>query len=205
MSSGFNTDVRVGDRVFHVQTEDRGPSHPVIDTAIYLQGRVVHRHSRGYDHRTLSVELNDDALHKRVEEQHRALIEDLRAGKLDAEIGVASAQTGHPPAIQIELLNAKSWLSGGKVLLDVEVLQRSNRQPEPAVEVKAFIEGALRDGQHCATTDERGRVRIEFPLPPLGKGDLTLVIRASKDADNGELRFSMRSRQKPPAPPVAGS
>ena len=32
MSSGFNTDIKVGEQVFHVQTEDRGPAHPVIDT-----------------------------------------------------------------------------------------------------------------------------------------------------------------------------
>lgn len=198
MSSGFNTDVRVGDRVFHVQTEDRGPSHPVIDTAIYLQGRVVHRHSSSYDHLTRTVELKDDALHKRVEDQHRALIEDLRAGKLDAEIDAARAQKGPSAAIQVQLLNAKSWLSGGKVLLEVEVSRRSNHQPQAGVEVKAFIAGALLEGQHSATTDERGRVRIEFPLPPLGRGELALVIRAHKNSDGDELRFSMRSRQTPP-------
>ena len=48
MSSGFNTDVRVGDQVFHVQTEDRGPSHPVIDTTVYQNGRVLHRRSSNY-------------------------------------------------------------------------------------------------------------------------------------------------------------
>jgi len=34
MSSGFNTDIKVGEQVFHVQTEDRGPAHPIIDTAV---------------------------------------------------------------------------------------------------------------------------------------------------------------------------
>jgi hypothetical protein len=195
MSSGFNTDVRVGEQLFHVQTEDRGPSHPMIDTAIYLQGRVVHRRSRSYDHATLSVELDDEALHKRVEEQHRALIEELRAGKLDAEIAAASAQTGHSGTIRIQLLNPKSWLSGGKVLLEIEVLRRSNHEPQPGIQVEAVIEGALRDGHHASTTDERGRVRIEFPVPPLGKGELALVIRARKDDEEDEIRFSMRSRQ----------
>jgi len=198
MSSGFNTDVRVGDQVFHVQTEDRGPNHPVIDTAIYLQGRVVHRHSTSYDHRTLSFELGGAALRKRVEEQHRNIIEGLRAGKLDAAIAAATTQTSPSGAIQIELRNSKSWLSGGKVLLDIEVVCRSDRQPQSGVQVEAFIEGALRDGHTTSSTDERGRVRIEFPLPPLGRGELALVIRASKDADQDELRFSMRSPQTPP-------
>jgi hypothetical protein len=197
MGSGFNTDVRVGDQVFHVQTEDRGPAHPVIDTAIYLQGRVVHRRSTRYDPPTPSVESSDEALHKRVEEQHRALIEDLRAGKLAAEIGATSGQVTHPGAIEVQLLNPKSWLSGGKVLLEIEVVRRSDSQPQPAAQVEASIEGALRDGHAASTTDDNGRVRMEFPLPPLGKGDLTLVIRAHKDTDKDELRFSMRSRQTP--------
>lgn len=198
MSSGFNTDVRVGGRVFHVQTEDRGPSRPVIDTAIYLQGRVVHRHSNSYDQQAFSRELDDGAPQKRVEDQHRSVIEDLRAGRLDAEIDAASARTGHSPAIQVQLLNPNSWISGGKVLLEVEVLRRSDHQPQPGAAVNAFIEGALQDGQRSSTTDERGHVRIEFPLPPLGKGELALVIRAQKDTDKDELRFSMRSRQTSP-------
>ncbi len=195
MSSGFNTDVRVGDQVFHVQTEDRGPSHPVIDTAIYLQGRVVHRRSYGYDRETLSVESGEEALYQRVEQQHRSLIEDLRAGKLDAEIAAA---TDPPGAIEVQLLNTKSWLTGGRVSLDIEIVRRSDRQPQSGVEVEAFIEGALRDGHRASSSDEHGRARIEFPLPPLDKGELTLVIRAQ----DTEIRFSMRSRSMPS--PVAG-
>ena len=198
MSSGFNTDVRVGDRVFHVQTEDRGPSHPLIDTAIYLQGRVVHRHCISYDPQTLLIELGNDALHKRVEQQHRALIEDLRTGKLDGEIAGASARGSQPGRVQVQLLNAKSWLSGGKVSLDIEVLGARD-QPTSGVQVVAEIEGALRDAHHRSTTDERGRTHIEFPLPPLGRGDLALVIRAHQDAAKDEIRFIMRSRQAPPA------
>lgn len=198
MSSGFNTDVRVGDRVFHVQTEDRGPSHPVIDTAIYQQGRVVHRHSTNYEHLTLSVELSDEALHRRVADQHKFIIDELRAGALDAQIDAAMkqphAQQPHAEEIMVQLLNPKAWLSAGKVLLDVEILRKTDQKPQSGAQVEALIEGSLRDGQHVATTDEQGRVRIEFPLPQLGKGDLALVVRAKKDAAKHEIRFTMRSR-----------
>ena len=195
MSSGFNTNVRVGDRVFHVQTEDRGPSHPVIDTAIYLQGQVVHRRSTSYEHLTASVEFGDDALHKRVAEQHRCVMDELRAGALASEIALATATVPSADAIQTRLLNPKSWLSAGHVSLEVEIVRRSDHQPQPGVEVEASIEGALRDGVRAATSDQDGRVRIEFPLPPLGKGDLALVIRATTDSAKDEIRFSMRSRQ----------
>lgn len=200
MSSGYNTDVRVGEHVFHVQTEDRGPSHPIIDTAIYLQGRVVHRHSTNYEHLTASKEFSEEVLRKRVAEQHRHVMDELRAGALSAEIALATAPMPPAGAIQVCLLNPKSWLSAGNVSLDVEIRRRSDQQPQPQAQIEALIEGALRDGPCLATADQQGRARIEFPLPPLGKGDLALVIRAWTGAAKDEIRFSMRSRQA--APPV---
>jgi len=196
MSSGFNTDVRVGDQVFHVQTEDRGPSHPVIDTAIYQHGRILHRRTTRYDHLTVSVELGEDALRERVEHQHRAMIDELRSGALASEIAAAAEQAARPGQIQVQLLNPQSWLSAGNVALDVEILRRADQQPQAGAQVEAAIEGALSDGHHAATSDDHGRVRLEFPLPPLGKGDLALVIRAKTDAAKDEIRFFMCSRQK---------
>jgi len=42
---GFNSNRRVGDAVYQIQTEDRGPDHPFIDTIVCVQGRVLHRRS----------------------------------------------------------------------------------------------------------------------------------------------------------------
>ena len=196
MSSGFNTDVRVGDQVFHVQTEDRGPSHPVIDTVVYQHGRIVHRRASNYEHFAASPEFNEDGLRDRVEEHHRVVIEDLRAGELDAAIAAAGEQAIRTGGIQVQLLNPTSWLAGGTVSLDVEIVRRADRGPQEGAQVEAAIEGAADPTRHTAVTDDRGRVRIEFPLPPLGKGDLALVILARAQAGKDEIRFAMRSRQK---------
>jgi len=196
MSSGFNTDVRIGEQVFHVQTEDRGPSHPVIDTVIYQNGRILHRKTTSYDHLSLAVEFGEDALRERVEAQHRGVIDELRSGALAAEIASAAEQAARAGGIQVQLLNPQAWLSAGNVALDVAILRRADQQPQAGAQVEAAIEGALSDDQHAATSDDQGRVRIEFPLPPLGKGDLALVIRAKSDAAKDEIRFSMRSKQK---------
>jgi hypothetical protein len=198
MSSGFNTDVRVGDQVFHVQTEDRGPSHPVIDTAVYQNGRVLHRRSSSYRDFASSAEFTPEGIRRRVEEQHRAIIQEIRSGALGGsapqEVEKPSSVSGG--GIQVQLLNPQSWLSGGKVSLDLEILRRADRQPRPGVVIEAAIEGSASTDRHSGTSDDQGRARIQFPLPPLGKGDLTLVILASADGDRDEVRFSMRSRDK---------
>jgi len=196
MSSGFNTDVRVGDQVFHVQTEDRGPAYPAIDTAVYQNGRVLHRRSSSYEQFVDSQEFSNDELRRRVESQHRAVIDDLRSGALDAEIAAAAQQAARASGIQVQLLNPSSWLSGGNVSLDLEILRRADGQPEPGAEVEAVIEGALEDARHAGVCDESGRLKLQFPLPPLGKGDLALVIQARKEDAKDEIRFTMRSRSK---------
>jgi hypothetical protein len=194
MSSGFNTDVRVDDQVFHVQTEDRGLGHPFIDTVVYQDGRILHRKSSSYQEFAGSPDFNQDALHERVHQQHRAVIEDLRAGAFAAEIAAAREQAGRAGGIQVQLLNPNSWLTGGNVSLDVEIVRRADRQPQPGARVEAAIEGSLEAARHAGTSDDQGRVRIEFPMPPLGKGDLALVILAKADAAKDEIRFTMRSR-----------
>jgi len=200
MSSGFNTDVKVGEHIFHVQTEDRGPNHPIIDTVVYQNGRILHRRASNYEQDADAAPFSAEELRRRVEEQHRAVIEAIRSGALDAEIASAEAatQAGRPSGIQVQLLNPGSWLSAGKVSLELEVSRKADRQPQVGAAVRALIEGALDGGSHSGTSDNQGRVRIHFPLPPLGKGDLALVIQAQVDASKDEIRFAMRTRGKNP-------
>jgi hypothetical protein len=200
MNSGFNTDVSVGERVFHVQTEGRGPARPVIDTVVYRQGRVVHRRASNYGDVADSAEFTPELLQQRVEAQHRAVIEDLRSGALDTEILAAEESTRKSGGIQVQLLNPSSWLSAGSVSLDLEIVRRADRHPESGARVEALIEGALDETRHAGTSDEQGRVQLQFPMPPLGKGNLALVIHAKTEAGKDEIRFAMRSRPKnPPA------
>lgn len=228
MSSGFNTDVRVGERIYHVQTEDRGPNRPVIDTMVYQNGRVVHRRNCSYKHFVDSTEFTPEGLRERVEEQHRCVIEDLRSGALNGDkstaayaqpeavaqcgaetakdvaapvVRVAAAAVKDEPApipagIQLQLLNPESWLTAGSVSLQVEILRRTDRQPQSAAQVEALIEGSLDEVRHGGTTDESGRVQIHFPMPKLGKGGLALVIQAKADDGTDELRYVMRSNPR---------
>ena len=41
MLTGYNTDIRHGEVVLHVQTEDKGRENPAIETVIYLKGQVL--------------------------------------------------------------------------------------------------------------------------------------------------------------------
>lgn len=204
MNVGFNTDVRVGGRSYHVQTEDRGFHHGKIDTAVYVGGRVVHKHSTNYSELDGAAEASEDVRRVRVEEQHRHIIEALRNGSLHLE----EYDPPKPPApihsqkpgVIIHVLNANSWLAAGKCDLQLEVQRRDDsRAPEAGAKLRVHFDGLPDSPAFNADCDAGGHARIQFPMPAGAAGGAVLVVQATADAGEGEIRFNLRARKKAPA------
>jgi hypothetical protein len=100
MLFGHNSNVNVREATFHVQTEDRGVNTALIDTTVYHNGRVMHRRTNNYHD---LVPLNPDreeALRLRLDEQHRATLEDIRTGALYLVPPEPHAAALKPPRIE---------------------------------------------------------------------------------------------------------
>jgi hypothetical protein len=214
MRFGFNSKAQVGPDVYDVQTEDRGASHPFIDTLVLIQGRVVYRHSTSYEDLAASGALDQAILRARVEKQHREILEALRGGALSLEKGAleksAPAKPGSPTradvarvgvekqeGIAVKLLNAGSWLESGNVSLDIEVSSKGGGQPVTGAKVEAFIEGvAGAPESYFAQTDGAGRTSLQFPFPILSEPFVAaLVIRAHAAEVSGELRYQLKPKR----------
>src|ERR1019366_3000946 len=76
MNFGFNSNVRTGDTLYHVQTEDRAPSHPYLDTVVYEAGRVIYKRSTSYEDFANAAKAGDlsKQLHERLAQQHHEVI-----------------------------------------------------------------------------------------------------------------------------------
>lgn len=82
MLTGFNTDIEYGGTTYHVQTEDRGEKNPLIESLIYVGGEILA--SRRTEYRNLLEAGADEmAIRLLMERQHRAIVEAIRAGRLD--------------------------------------------------------------------------------------------------------------------------
>ena len=193
MKFGFNSKVQVGGDAYDVQTEDRGASHPFIDTMVLTRGRVVYRHSTSYEDLAASGALDQAILRARVEKQHREILEALRAGALSLEKASPAKQEG----IAVKLLNAASWLESGHVSLDIEVSSKGGGQPVTGAQVEAFIEGGAGAPEtYFGQTDAAGRTILQFPFPALSEQSLAaLVIRAQAAESLGELRYQLKPKR----------
>ena len=86
MVFGHNTNVKIGAVTYHVQTEDRGEAHALIDTTVYYQGRVLHRRTNNYFDLLPANEDRKQALKLRVDEQHHTVLEEMQSGLLQLAI-----------------------------------------------------------------------------------------------------------------------
>ncbi len=80
MGMGFNTDVKHDGVVYHVQTEPRKDGS--LETLVYKKGAIVHKSTSSYEEQRQSPDFNDDKLRGIVEDQHRKVIEGIRAGQI---------------------------------------------------------------------------------------------------------------------------
>lgn len=96
MITGYNTDVRYNDVVFHVQTEDKGASNPCIESLVYVGGQVLAARRASYTD-LLEAGSGDRAVLARMEKQHRAMIAAIRRGKLDNKVKEVFGDSGGLP------------------------------------------------------------------------------------------------------------
>lgn len=193
MIFGFNTDVRVGKVLYHVQTEDRGASNPVIDTTIYIGGRVLAKRTTSYRDFLFSPDFSDSELHARLEGQHQQLIEEIRMGLLPemAELGAEAPKSG----ISVQLLNAGTFMVGTTANLKLGVTERGSKKPLPGVLVRAEIQaGTTQPVRLEAKTNAQGQVEIQLPMPRLGPGGAELLIQAVTGNHQDEIKYNLRRK-----------
>ncbi len=240
---GHNTNIKLGGVTYHVQTEDRGVSHALIDTTVYFRGRVLHRRTNNYYDLLPLNKDSEQALQLRVEEQHRTVLEEMRDGTLQlglppaaltSDIAASATQETtqepvqeptqepavngvQPPAeeapgatpaeevsvvreprkLLLELLNAKSWLSGKQAHLQIAVKEEGGG-PIAGARVLAAIEGAAEPQAYEGVTGETGTTEIRFEMPRITGQEPALLLRAEMQDRSGHLRFALRAKPRVP-------
>jgi hypothetical protein len=88
MLTGYNTDIRHGEIVLHVQTEDKGRENPAIESVIYIKGRVLAAKRTPYN-KLLEEGKGEREIASLMEQQHRTILAAIRAGRFDPRIAEA--------------------------------------------------------------------------------------------------------------------
>lgn len=204
MVFGHNSNVVIGLDTVHVQTEDRGIAHPVIDTTVHWKGRVLHRRTNNYKD-LLPLDAGKEAeLKVRVDEQHRAVLEELRTGAL--RVAIPKTQAPPPPALdqakpaapaglKVDLTNSRTWLFGRNATLQLLVRDAAGN-PVANAAATARVEGAASPFESATQTSPAGIATLQFEMPRLIGDEPALLIEVAHNGAKGHLRFQLRAKPK---------
>lgn len=82
MITGFNTDVEYQGVTYHVQTEDKGVSTPMIMSLVYVRGTIIASKRTPYED-LLNGKLDEKVLAERLQKQHKLICAAVKAGRIE--------------------------------------------------------------------------------------------------------------------------
>ncbi len=95
MITGFNTDIKHNEKVYHVQTEDKGVGNPYIESLVYVGGEILASKKTSYAEQ-LKSGVDEKWIGGLMEQQHRTMIAAIKRGRFDQPADPTKSATPRP-------------------------------------------------------------------------------------------------------------
>ncbi len=184
MITGFNQDVTYKGTVYHVQTEDRGKNHPMIETLIYVGGEILASKRTPYED-LMEGGYDEAKVAALLEQQHKRIVVDIRLGKFSKEKdppfgeGIITSKSldevileyltseSEGEKLAVEILDQSPFVFGERGWYRVRATSDISRTPVEGAEVS--VQMASSDGEQTelfkGKTDASGLCSASFQLP----------------------------------------
>lgn len=97
MITGFNTDIKHNDKVYHIQTEDKGLANPYIESLVYVGGEILASKKTSYAEQA-KVGVDEKWIGGLMEQQHRTMIAAIKRGRFDGAADQTKSSVPRPGA-----------------------------------------------------------------------------------------------------------
>jgi len=101
--TGFNTDIRHNEKVYHIQTEDKGLQNPYIESLVYVGGEILASKKTSYAEQA-KTGIDEKWIGGLMEQQHRTMIAAIKRGRFDA------------PADATKTVQPRPTMAGGEMV-----------------------------------------------------------------------------------------
>jgi len=220
MITGHNTDITYNGVIYHVQTEDKGKSNPIVETLVYKGGEILDAKRTSY------VEIIQDGYDEKkiislIEEQHRNVISEIKFGKydkggavvvgdplggdlidskksLDQVILEYLASEAEKERLVLELKGNTTVVEGTSCTLNVLTKSSTSGDPLKGARIVIKIISTVKkpltiyDGK----TDRVGVLNVEFTVPEFPDGNAALLVQAFSDFGTDELKIFIGKKNK---------
>ena len=193
MIFGFNTDIKHGDTVYHVQSEAR-ESEQLLQTQVFVRGRCIGKKAASYAADAAKGQVTDQNKEMMLRDQHRHVLDAIRDGRVESVFDKqdSSETLAAIKELDLEWMNAHSVHSAGKLQMRLRVTEGG-----------AGVEGArltLRFARPDSVpfyaqvlTDATGSAEMSIQVAEESLPNSSVLVQASFAGRTATRKFELRA------------
>jgi hypothetical protein len=198
MIFGFNTDVKVGDTVYHVQSEAR-KADQLLQTQVFVRGRCIGKKATSYAEQVSSPEFNDDRMHEMLKSQHKTILEAVRESRVEGMLEKSDSVRIPAPAgssnggeLSLTWDNAHSVYKENNLHLLFTVTEAGKPVTGATLISKFLIANSQEPPIFSqATTDENGSADMKIFLDEAALADAAVLVQATLGEKHATRKFRL--------------
>jgi hypothetical protein len=191
MIFGFNTDVKHGDTIYHVQSEAR-EGDQLLQTQVFVRGRCVGKKAISYASSAQQAGFGDAQKEQMLRDQHRLVLDGIREGKLETVLDRAEAEAlAAVKELDVQWLNAASVHADRNLIMQLRVTEGGAAAPGARL-VFRFARPDAAPFYTQAFADSGGSAEIKIEVEEASLPESSLMVQASYEGRTATRKFLLR-------------
>lgn len=199
MIFGFNTDVKHGDTIYHVQSEAR-EGERMLQTQVFVRGRCIGKKATSYASKAVGGHLGDAQLgdtqkEQQLREQHRAVLDAIREGKLDTVLDHGEPEVlATVKELDVQWLNAESVHVDHNLTMQLRVTDGGSAAAGARLTFR-FAHPGSSPFYTQAVADAGGAAEIKIEVEESALPDSSLLVQANFEGRTATRKFILRKAE----------
>jgi len=194
MIFGFNTDVKHGDTIYHVQSEAR-EGELILQSQVFVRGRCIGKKATSYASKAQEAQFGDAQKEQQLREQHRLVLDAIREGKLDSVLDHPEAETlAAVKELEVQWINAESVHANRNLTMQLRVTEGGAAAPGARLTFRFARPGAA-PFYTQAVADSAGAAQIDIELDETALPDSSLLVQANYEGRTATRKFALRKAE----------
>jgi hypothetical protein len=192
MIFGFNTDIKHGDTVYHVQSEAR-ENELTLQTQVFVRGRCIGKRAVSYADKRAEEGFNDQKNEQMLRDQHRTVLDAIRDGKVDGILDKRDTPEtlATIKELDVEWLNANSVYNDRSLLMQFRVTEGGTAVPGARLTFR-FARNDAAPFYTQVITDAGGKAELRVEVDESGLPDSSVLVQAAHAGRSATRKFRLR-------------
>ena len=191
MIFGFNTDTKVGDTVYHVQSEAR-QNDLLLQTQVFVRGQCIGKRASSYADQASHSGFTDEQMHELLKTQHRMVLEAVRSGKMEGTVGHnLEIQDTNGQGLAIRWVNPEAVFADSAVVMKFAVTDSGGAVQGARLTSRLALSND--SPVHSETsTDAGGGAEMKVVLDGAAPPETAVLVQAQHGEKSATRKFRLR-------------